>query len=654
VQQALLNANGDMDEASRLVSELQSKLAALDDKVARYQRDMASEFTKYAADLLRNVSADVSEDVSRRIAQSVNEYPALNLKAGITESCADGTGSSNGGGVGGSTVDSIATARLESRQDDGDESPRSPHEREKEFQGLFTPSYLPLLDSNDRNERRSSSDFRAVMLEPTAGTEDMEAAKVDASTDTRSLAGTPEPSRPLPKRRNTDEASSGSSDLSEGIHRRSALRRSSTSSTRTSPRRVRFEVGGEEVLPTSSPYSSGLTMAMDTPVTYQILNEDLDGAVEEELEDIAEAEQIEDIDDEPPPTRRVSSSQALRALSRGPFVDDGTHWTTVTAPPDGSASIAISGNSPAQFAHESADDLSFTSASGARARLEDSPASSLSPTSTFTSQNTTANTGTSQPSRMPSSHDILERHDAHDPEASDYSSDDDMLDMPALTSMRGKRSTAAQPASPSPAAVPLRSPHATTRPGLVSLTLEEGAIRKDDTDASKLRFSAEDEDEMFSFEENQHHQSPPEPEVDEPESSASMSPTSPSSGDESRENLSKSPARPIPNSFRREGGSSSSGVGSSRGHPFQVPIISPEMHEKIEKMGDFNSFVGSVHGRSGVDDCDPLTFRNSIGKPTYKNNVRPETMQDRMAHEEWHEGRGDDSEIDPIDTAKKD
>jgi hypothetical protein len=643
-----------MDEASRLVSELQSKLAALDDKVARYQRDMASEFTKYAADLLRNVSKDVSEDVSRRIAQSVDEYPSLNLKPGIVESCASATSSSNGGGAGALNVESINTGHMGNRQDDDDESSRSPHEREKEFQGLFTPFYLPLLDSNDRNERRSGSESRAIVADPASETKDMETetVKVDASTDTRSLSGTPEaPRPPLPKRRNTDEVSSGSSEFGEGIHRRSALRRSSTSSTRTSPRRVRFEVEGEEVLPTSSPYSSELTMTRDLPPTYQILNEDL-----EELEDVAQSEQIEDVDEEPPP-RRVSSSQALRALSRSPFVDDGTQWTTVTAPPDGSASIAISDNSSALFTQSSADDVSFTNGS-ARASLEDNMASSVSvsPMSTFTSQNTTANSRTSQTTKMPSSHDILDRHDAHDPE---YSSDeDDMLDMPALTSMKGKRSTAAQPTSPSSATSPMRSPNATNRPGMVSLTVQEGAIKKDDNEVGTLRFSAEDEDEMFSFEENEHRPSPTEPEEEGPESSSPISPPSATSADDVHEDavLSKSPARPIVNAAsRREGGSSSGGVaGSVKGHPFQTPIVSPEMHEEMAKMGDFNSFVGSVHGRSGMDDCDPVTFRNSIGKPTYMNDKPPKTMQDRMAHDDWnHPEDFDDADVDPIDVVKK-
>ena len=58
-----------MDEATRLVSELQQKLSELDHKVWQYRQDMASEFTKYAENVLRDVPKDVSETVSKAIAE---------------------------------------------------------------------------------------------------------------------------------------------------------------------------------------------------------------------------------------------------------------------------------------------------------------------------------------------------------------------------------------------------------------------------------------------------------------------------------------------------------------------------------------------------------------------------------------------------------
>ena len=64
-----------MDDTSRLVSELQQKLSELDLKVWQYRRDMASQFAKYAEDLLRDVPKDVSDTVSKAIAESMKPLP---------------------------------------------------------------------------------------------------------------------------------------------------------------------------------------------------------------------------------------------------------------------------------------------------------------------------------------------------------------------------------------------------------------------------------------------------------------------------------------------------------------------------------------------------------------------------------------------------
>src|SRR5277367_1319123 len=151
-----------MDEASRLIAELQQKLAQLDHKIWLYRQDMASEFKKYADDLLRDVPADVSDTVSKAIAESLKSYSSLDVGSQ--------NGDQSGAAVNKDATTDCADDSLNTESeavpihvlpDQGPESPlegpRNAHEREQEFQGLFTPSYLPLLDSTDRNERRSSS-----------------------------------------------------------------------------------------------------------------------------------------------------------------------------------------------------------------------------------------------------------------------------------------------------------------------------------------------------------------------------------------------------------------------------------------------------------------------------------------------------------------
>ncbi|RAL63670.1 hypothetical protein DID88_003713 [Monilinia fructigena] len=327
-----------MDEATKLVGELSKKLSELDHKVDLYRNDMKKEYIKYEEDLLRNIPQNVSKKVSIIITDSLKNYKALYPFAAsndVVDSCAmekekeqekekekerergregerererererqvdtgTGTDTDTGTSTSISTVTSnnsstssiittsnnntitslnansisnkitngfpktnvtisikhryryryqpnpnpnsnsnsnISTSvpiiHHNTREEEEIDRPRSPHAREKEFTGVFTPSYLPLLDSNNRYERRSQlQEYKSS--------------------------------------------------------------------------KVRFDVEGEEVLPTSSPKEL-------EPILPPSFSDDSD--------DEAGSEMVEDID--APPPKRISSSQALRALSRGPPEDD--------------------------------------------------------------------------------------------------------------------------------------------------------------------------------------------------------------------------------------------------------------------------------------------------------------------------------------------
>jgi hypothetical protein len=271
-----------MDDASRLVSELQQKLTELDHKVWQYRRDMVFEFDKYAEEVLRDVSKEVSGTVSKTIAESMKAYSSLYPDAaGSVESCAKGSGILSHGSDNQRSTELVLPNPLHKQEATEEEGPRSPHEREKEFQGLFTPSYLPLLDSTNRNERRSSSSpLLSPSYENKGKQKEMDPMHIDASTDTRSLAPSPELRRPFPpRRRNTDEASI-QSDWSDSRPRRSALRRSSNSSQR-SPRHDRFDVAGIEVLPTS--YTLPVSQLSEEPTSPHTSD---DKAGSEQIENI--------------------------------------------------------------------------------------------------------------------------------------------------------------------------------------------------------------------------------------------------------------------------------------------------------------------------------------------------------------------------------
>lgn len=558
-----------MDEASKLVSELQAKLTDLDQKVWQYRRDMGAEFEKYAKSLLRDVPKDVSETVSKVMTEKFKGHNAISVFP--IESCAPGTGTRVLNGAGSEDaarphVVAIPNPLLAPEQEDRMvERPRSPHEREKEFQGVFTPSYLPLLDSNSRNERRSSYDHPASPPPlDLKGKGKEETMGVDATTDTRSLSVTPEATRPpTPRRKNTDEQSVVS-DASDGLPRRSALRRSS-SATKGSPRHVRFDFAGEEVLPTASPQPMSM---LDGESTGAFMDDSDDEGLE----------QIEDV--EHPPPKRISSSQALRALSRSPLVDDGTEWTEVRAPPDGSASIAASNGASQE---SSSDDL-FMGGRGSRSRdisHEESSEAEKVP------ESGSGNNGNREV---------------------EETSDDEMPEM---------RPRATAPASmlspPIPADINSnRSPTASTRPSKTFREMDFGL--KEDTDLSDLKFANtkddhDEEDDLFDFDENvssplaksrkPQYLSDEEAEEDDEKASPSSGDSASSSSPTSKlttntSAYATSPARGILRPAQNDAAPIKTVIGSYNGKPLKMDIVSPEIHAQAAAAGPFESFVGSV------------------------------------------------------------
>ncbi|PQE04543.1 hypothetical protein CJF31_00007422 [Rutstroemia sp. NJR-2017a BVV2] len=607
-----------MDEASKLVLELQRKLTELDHKVALYRKDMNDEFTKYEEDLLRNVPRDISHQVSTIIAGSLNSYKALYPDASNFDSCAASnnqttvTSSSPGAGSGPDTrtiphANGIPKPMAESqiggstsaialpfhKRDEDMERPRSPHEREKEFTGVFTPSYLPLLDSSSRYDRQPAT----MDSEDKPKDKQLDALQVDASTDTRSLAASPDLRKPpAPLRKNTDEISIASDVSSDGPVRRSALRRSSSYNKGSSPRRVRFDVEGQEVLPTVSPQDTTL----DSSIPLSAFGDDSD--------DEAGAEQVEDID-APLPPKRISSSQALRALSRGPFEEDGVQWTTVSAPPDGSASVDTSKNGT--FTKD--DDVEIT------------------PITTHSQEENV------RPIPIPAktSEADLSPHIQHveaptkDEADIDVLSEDDMLDMPPLRPVRS------QTQNPPSASIlsPIRTEHDefTSSPHIMRtpskpLTLEPLEPQEA---YEKLTFNEEDDhDDLFHFDETLDRGSPPE-DQDQDDSDTEEA-SSPGLSDDTKLNLARSPPRPVVATPAK------GIVGSYKGRPFGMPVVSDEVHARAASLGNMNSFVGSVNGRSGLDESDVLSFRASGGVGSFSGT--PRSMSERLMMEDLLEG----------------
>lgn len=330
-----------LQDTTELVSELTSKLADLDSKVAAYRLDMAAEFTRHSEELLRNVPDNVAYQVSQAISDSLKNFPSLyppdslNSSPSHTPTSLEDTNQRLRGSpppILPHTSASLKDAARPLQQ-------RGPHDRELEFQGLFTPTYLPLLEKVDR-----------PLHSPPTSPVTAEVATPDRHLSITSAQGSDNShrrGRPSPLRRATNTSiDSVVSDTSSTRTRKSALRRSSGSSRPPdSPRdlrRVRFDFQGQEVLPSSSPQTTANALPETNDVTDQ--STPARNSYTTSLGD------VEGEEDQNQPPKKVSSTQALRALSKAPL-DEGTIWTIVNTE---SASEASS-NFDAQQLRRNAD-----------------------------------------------------------------------------------------------------------------------------------------------------------------------------------------------------------------------------------------------------------------------------------------------------------
>ncbi|KAK0732839.1 hypothetical protein B0T21DRAFT_349809 [Apiosordaria backusii] len=345
-----------MGDAARLVSELHDKLAELDGKVAAYQRDMLAEFHRHMEHCLKAYPDDVSNQVSRVIAESMSRYPALSPPShDMPESPA--TDHKTPAWKGSPPPVLPHTSGIPK------EGPRSPHEREKEFQGVFTPTYLPLLECNERSSHRSppTSPVSVPVVQPQQQQQQQQQQQLQPpaplsvdnvkKVEEIKKPEAPVEGRPDPIRRLTDRSTSSvESSSSESKVRRSALRRSSSSVKGASPRRVRFDFSGEEVFPSSSPQQAASLAAMaveedqaekpkavllpvvETSATTSVAVVEEDESLEPEDEEYTGTSllDVEGEEDLLPRPKKVSSTQALQALTRSPL-EEGSFWTVVNA-----------------------------------------------------------------------------------------------------------------------------------------------------------------------------------------------------------------------------------------------------------------------------------------------------------------------------------
>jgi hypothetical protein len=184
--------------------------------------------------------------------------------------------------------------------------------------------------------------------------------------------------------------------------------------------------------------------------------------------------------------------------------------------------------------------------------------------------------------------------------------------------------------------------------GILQLQGVQKAVAEDKDQASSDDFDVE-EDGMFQFEETGGLSAPPRPRKPQPPADDEVLEISPPSSSPRRESgfsasYATSPGVPIhrpaaqsgsytPTSTKFQVGS----LGSYKGRPVMMPVVkNPELLSQAESLGEFNTFVGGLDGRSGIDDGDLNSFRASLVQSGFSGT--PRSLTERLMMEDQMQG----------------
>ncbi|KAI3400970.1 hypothetical protein diail_1178 [Diaporthe ilicicola] len=664
----------DLDDTAKLIADAQAKLVELDGRVAAYRLQMATEFNRFSEELLQNVPEDAAYRVSQAVAESLVNYPHLFPPGSQPRQQPP--------------LDSPTEIHDSPWRNKGSPPPilphtsgtpkepiRSTHEREFEFQGLFTPTYLPLLDSTDRplhspptspgagSTPNIDSRLAVRNTQTSEGTQTSEApqtpeeeAQVSApaptSEGTQTSDGPHHRPRPSPLRRATDASiDSTASDSSSIRTRKSALRRSSASSSRAadSPRetrRVRFEVQGQEVLPSSSPQASTTALAEVINATSETSTALADASLP-----VTSLGDIEGEDD--PPPKKVSSSQALRALSKAPL-DDPTTWTVVNAGSEDSASDADKSSSKIvetpSLEAEQRDKMGpkhipthvKTEGGGQRGQSEAKEGVRRAESETMfdvVQQMENESSEDEDPLMIMSKKDFKKKLRATDSQASKATDDVSAQRNLPEPMGPGRKST------PTTSKAPVAAQSSSAK--VVPTKQAELAEDEDDDDMFKLEAGEDDEtlEKAISARGSpQKHLPEEEPEEDEKAAEKSDDEEVNEHEAQFKPNAPIQASPPIGMAIKKttdippkvppmpQGSVPKMSIGSYGGKPITMaPVKDKELMETIAKAEDARPFfVGSVNGRSGPDPSNAKSYRASLPSPARSG---PGTFMERWMRE---------------------
>ena len=259
------------DNARQIIDALDKKRKQLDQEIAEFRAKKEREFRAFEQQL-RDKGKEARGLGRAQSGRAVQEKKPSQVSDAATGQALPAASHYNGHANGhGRSMNTAIAGENSSASDDmrsshrigetleassSTQNPLRPkHEREQEFQGLFTPSYLPLLDSTATADRRSSNEilespsFAAARRNSTAmlssSAENMPPAVTSPlARPSRPLSSSVPPEQSLQKRR-----SLSSSSISVSGHR-SSLR---DPNQPRSPKRVLFSIDNTVVSPSTSP-----------------------------------------------------------------------------------------------------------------------------------------------------------------------------------------------------------------------------------------------------------------------------------------------------------------------------------------------------------------------------------------------------------------
>jgi len=250
-------------ETSRLVEDLDRKRKQLDLEIAEFKANKDEEYRLFeqqfgavrAAQDRRDVGDDTGkslEERGRHLEQESSLGEAV-LENGSTGKIQNG---SDGGGIDSQPQISYLSDVTNVQKDPLVGSFLHAHEREEEFRGLFTPSYLPLLENIPQGQRRGS---REAHLSPLFNTHEPSTTSHNTAQGFSSSATLPtssfNASPPPPPARPLAASVPHGEDLHERRDNSIASLRSSMRDPKASrsPKRVLFSIDDVVVSPSTSP-----------------------------------------------------------------------------------------------------------------------------------------------------------------------------------------------------------------------------------------------------------------------------------------------------------------------------------------------------------------------------------------------------------------